>query len=184
MKLSSLTLAAFCTALMALLAQITIPLPLSPVPFTGQLVGVFLTASLLRPKMGLLALSAYLLLGAAGAPVFSFSSGGLAILSGPSGGYLWGFLPAVLIASGLLARKEDKNLIKSALFLLPALAALYLCGALQLGLLMRYSLKQAVLVGILPFLALDLAKLFVAAVLSRKIKKSLRQNGLAHLLEN
>ncbi len=184
MNLTKLTTAAFCAALTTLLAQLAIPLPFSPVPFTGQLIGVLLTAALLGPRNGLLSVSAYLLLGAAGVPVFSLARGGMAILSGPTGGYLWGFLPAVLIAGLLIKKQEGNSVLRYTFSLLPAVMAVYCCGALQLGLLMQFSISQVILVGIAPFIIFDLIKIFIVAFFSIEIKKSLRRNGLAHLIEN
>jgi biotin transport system substrate-specific component len=183
-NITKITTAAFCTALTALLAQVAIPLPFSPVPFTGQVVGILLTAALLGPKTGLLSTAAYLLLGAAGVPVFSLARGGMAIITGPTGGYLWGFLPAVLIAGVLLNKQPENNLFINALSLLPAMLVVYCCGALQLGFLMQYSIKQTIIVGVAPFIFFDLLKIFIAAYFSLEIKKSLRRNGLAHLLGN
>ena len=184
MNIQKITVAAFCTAITAVLAQVTIPLPFSPVPFTGQLIGLLLSALLLGPRLGFAAALAYILLGAVGAPVFSFGTGGLAVLTGPTGGYLWGFLPATF-AAGLLSKKmQARNFILSILALLPALLIIYFFGALQLALFMRYNIKQALVTGVLPFIPFDLVKVFLAVYFSEKIKKSLRQNGLAHLLEN
>ena len=94
MSLRELNRIALITALIAVLARLSIPLPFSPVPVTGQLIGIFLAGLLLGGRNGFLAVLAYLLLGAAGAPVFSYGLGGPAVLFGPSGGYLWVSFPA------------------------------------------------------------------------------------------
>ncbi len=180
--IGKLTLSALFTALTAVLAQFAIPVPLSPVPFTGQVLGVFLAGSLLGKRAGLLSISAYLLLGAAGAPVFSLARGGMHILTGPSGGYLWGFLPAVYII-GLVTEKTGRpTIFNNTATLVAALAAIYFCGALQLSLIMGYNAYQAIIVGVMPFLPLDLLKALLAAWLSLQIKKTLKRNGLGHTL--
>jgi len=183
MPLAKLTVCALFAALTAVLAQVAIPVPFSPVPITGQVIGVLIIGALLGPKAGVITIAAYLLLGAAGAPVFSLARGGIYMLTGPTGGYLWGFIPAVAVTGKLMKRSKRSSGLHTALFMLPAIFFIYLFGALQLGLLMQYSIKQVTLLGILPFLPFDLAKLLIAALLSGKIKMSLHHNGLAHLLE-
>ena len=175
---------ALFAALIAVLAQVAIPVPFSPVPFTGQVIGVLITGALLGPKAGVLTIAAYLLLGAAGAPVFSMARGGIYMLTGPTGGYLWGFIPAVAVTGQLIKISTKPSVFHTALLMTPAIFLIYLFGALQLGFLMQYSIKQVILLGILPFLPFDLAKIVIAALMSGKIKMSLDQNGLAHLLED
>ena len=177
-----LTLSAFFVALIAVLAQIAVPLPFSPVPFTGQVIGVMLTGALLPKRAALLSILAYLLIGTAGMPVFSLARGGLYILTGPSGGYLLGFIPAVLVISFLLRSRPQPSLLQLVTAMLPALGLIYLVGALQLGLLMHFSIKQVFLAGVAPFIPFDLAKVFISALLSRQITKSLRAGRLDQIL--
>ncbi len=184
MPLAKLTVCALFVALTAVLAQVAIPVPFSPVPFTGQVIVVLISGALLGPKAGVITMAAYLLLGAAGAPVFSLARGGIYMLTGPTGGYLWGFIPAVAVSGKLIKNSKRPSTLNTAILMLPAIFFIYFFGALQLGLLMQYSIKQLILLGILPFLPFDLAKVVIAALLSGKIKKSLDHNGLAHLLED
>jgi len=182
LPLSKLTMSALFTALTAVLAQFAIPLPFSPVPLTGQVMGILLAGNILGKRAGLLSVTAYLLLGAAGAPVFSLARGGVHMLTGPSGGYLWGFLPAVYIV-GLLTEKTGRSsLVNNAVFMLAALIIIYFCGALQLGLIMGYSPYQALIVGVVPFIPLDLFKVFLAANLSLQLKRKLGLNHLDHAI--
>lgn len=178
-----LTLSALFTALIAVLAQIAIPLPFSPVPLTGQVIGVMLAGALLGSRAGTLSITAYLLLGAAGAPVFSLGRGGFYMLTGPTGGYLWGFIPAVFFAGWIIEKQEQPSTFRYAAAMLASLGFIYTCGALQLGLIMRYTPWQTLLTGVLPFLPLDLLKAVLAALLARQIKKSLNQNQLGHILK-
>lgn len=178
-----LTISALFTALIAVLAQVAIPLPFSPVPLTGQVLAVLLTAALLGSRAGLLAIAAYLLLGAAGAPVFSLARGGFYMLTGPTGGYLWGFIPAVYCAGFMIEKKRDPSFYRYGVAMLTAIIFIYLFGSVQLGLIMRYSFWQTMVAGVLPFLPLDLLKAFLAVFLAREIKKSLRQNRLDDILK-
>jgi len=171
-----LILIALFTALIAVLAQIAVPLPFSPVPVTGQLIAVFLAGTLLGGKGAFLAVLAYLLLGAAGAPVFSMGRGGIFILLGPTGGYLWGFLPAAFVSGSL--QKGTPGLTRTAAAMALGLGCAYLPGTLQLSLIMGYSAGQAFLAGVVPFIPVELIKVALAAALGTRIKRSLHRSGL------
>lgn len=179
---AQLTLSAFFVALIAILAQLAIPLPFSPIPFTGQVIGVLLTGLLLPKRAAMLTILAYLLLGAAGLPVFSLARGGFYMLTGPSGGYLLGFIPAVLVLTLILGKNTEPSLRQLITAMLPALGLIYLTGSVQLGFLMHFSIKQTLLVGVAPFILFDLAKVLIAALLSRQIKKSLHAGRLDQIL--
>ena len=179
-----LTISAIFTALIAILAQFAVPLPFSPVPVTGQTIGIILAALLLDKRTAVISVLAYLLLGAAGAPVFSMARGGLYMITGPTGGYLWGFLPAVYLASMISSSSLEYSIQKAALGAIAAMAVIYFCGSLQLSLIMGYSPLQAFLVGVLPFLAADLIKTGLAAFLGLQIYRSLERNKLGHLIRD
>ncbi|MGE6757342.1 biotin transporter BioY [Corallococcus interemptor] len=87
----------------ALLAQVAVSVPGSPVPITGQTLAVVLTAAALGPVRGTAAQAAYLLLGAVGLPFFAKGASGWSTLTGATGGFLVGFLPAAFLV-GLAAR--------------------------------------------------------------------------------
>ncbi len=177
LSVSELITSALFTALIAVMAQIAIPVPFSPVPLTGQVVGVLLAGALLGSKGGLLSITAYLLLGAAGAPVFSLGRGGLFMLIGPSGGYLLGFLPAVYFAGIILEKHKRPGSYLIAVTLLGALAIIYLCGTMQLSLIMQYTLLQSLLIGVVPFILPDLIKIALATWLSVRIRSSLNYSS-------
>ena len=90
LKTRHMILSGLFAAITALLAQISIPLPFSPVPITGQTFAVFLTGAVLGGRWGALSMLLYIFLGAIGLPVFHNAQGGLHIVLGPTGGYLWG----------------------------------------------------------------------------------------------
>ncbi len=114
MSLQELNRIALITALIAVLARLSIPLPFSPVPITGQLIGIFLSALLLGGKNAFIALLVYLILGAVGMPIFSYGLGGPGVLFGPSGGYLWGFLPGVYFSGKLLENQRTPGFVRTA----------------------------------------------------------------------
>ena len=178
MQLRQLILVSLFTALIAVLAQVAVPLPFSPVPVTGQLMAVLLAGTLLGGKGAFLAVLAYLLLGAAGAPVFSAGRGGLFILLGPTGGYLWGFLPAAYLSGRLQEGSSSPGPVRMLAAMTLGLSFVYLMGMLQLALVMGYSAGQAFLAGVAPFIPADIMKIALAAVLGARIRKSLLQNSL------
>ncbi len=143
--------------IVAVCAQIAVPLPWTPVPMTMQPFGVLLVGLLFGPRLGAAAMAAYLLEGAAGLPVFVPGFGGLLPL-GPSAGYLLSY-PLVAAAVGRLAGKGfGRNLLAAAAGSLLIL----LCGASWLA-MAAGSWAQGVRLGVLPFLAGDAVKVALAA---------------------
>jgi biotin transport system substrate-specific component len=145
---------------MALLAQLTIPLPI--VPVTGQTLGVLLIGASLGSKKGSLAMLAYLAQGALGAPVFA-EGAGVAYMAGPTGGYLFGFVVAAFVVGRLAERGLDRNLFTAAIAMLAGEVAMY---AVALPWLSFYVPGDKLLsVGLIPFIPGNLVKLVIAAAL-------------------
>ena len=153
-------------ALIIVCTLITIPLP-SGVPLTLQTFAVALGGFLLGPVYGTLAVGVYLLLGAAGLPVFSGFTGGLGRFFGPTGGFLWGFL---LLAWGCgLGRGRSLSLR-----FLPGLLGLFLChllGTLWYARTAGLALSAAGMTVSLPFLPKDIASLALALAFARLLEK-------------
>jgi biotin transport system substrate-specific component len=95
--------------LVAVMAQISIPLPPSPVPITGQTFAVLIVGAVLGSKRGAASLALYLAQGALGLPVFAEFKSGLVTLFGPTGGYLFGFVVAAYVVGLLAERGLDRN---------------------------------------------------------------------------
>ena len=176
MKTRYLILSSLFAAVLALLAQISIPLPFSPVPVTGQTFGVFLTGAILGGRWSAISVLTYILLGAAGLPVFHNGQGGLHIILGPSGGYLWGFVLGSYLLGKIAEKKDSYLYIVLGMFL--CLAALYSLGTLQLAFITGLGLHRSLLAGTLPFLPLDIVKIFAASGLSLSVRQRLQKNGL------
>ncbi len=159
--------------IVALLAQVRIPLPFTPVPITGQTLGVLLVAAGLGSRRGVASLSLYLAGGLAGLPFFTGGGSGLAYLSGPTGGYLVGFLAAATLVGWLAERGWTRNGYQTAaLFTLGSLV-IYAFGAAYLAAFV--GLRQALAVGVWPFLPGDAVKaVFAAALLPAAWKLALR----------
>jgi biotin transport system substrate-specific component len=147
-------------------AWITIPLPFSPVPFTLQIVIVLLCPFILGTSGAISAIILYLFMGVIGLPVFSGMQGGLHMLVGPTGGYLFGFLLAMPIM-GMLAKK---NMLIS---LSIGLLVIYACGVSYLAIFTQISFPKALLIGLVPYLPLDVLKVLLVRLLLLKYKKIL-----------
>ena len=112
LRTRDLTLVALFTALTAVCAWISVPVPAPFVQFTMQTFAVFATLLTLGGKRGTYAVTAYLLLGAVGAPVFTGFRGGLGVLLGTTGGYILGFLIQALLYWWMTARLGESLGVK------------------------------------------------------------------------
>lgn len=169
MKARNMALCALFAALLAVCAWIAVPI--GDITFTLQTFGVFLTLGLLGGKRGTVAILVYLLLGAAGLPVFSGFRGGIGALLGVTGGYLVGFLFTGLVYWIFTACKVPQ---------LPAmglgLLACYTFGTLwfRFGYLQGgdpAGLGIVLLKCVVPYLLPDGLKLALALLLTRKLKR-------------
>lgn len=180
MKTRSLVLAALCAALTGVLAQVAVPVPFSPVPFTGQMLGVFLTGAVLGRKLGVVSVLSYVLLGVLGLPVFARGMSGASVLLGPSGGYLVGFVAGVYVLGLVVERgaEDDSAYLRFTGGMLLCLMITYLFGLVQLGLVMNLSFKEALLAGAAPFIPADVVKALLAARVAVPVRRALRSAGL------
>jgi biotin transport system substrate-specific component len=99
------------TAFLALMAQIAVPVPGSPVPVTGQTLGALLLGSAYGASLGFTTFASYLIVGFLGAPVFASGAHGLSRITGATGGYLVGMLLASLLTGYLAGRKWDQKVL-------------------------------------------------------------------------
>ncbi|HKI43725.1 MAG TPA: biotin transporter BioY [Balneolales bacterium] len=162
--------------MIALTAQIAIPLPFTPVPITGQMFGVLMIPALLGSRRGVMAVAAYLAEGLAGLPFFAGGMAGPAILMGTTGGYLIGFLIAALVVGYLSEQGWDRKV--GSTFLMMALAVLidYAFGAIWLSHFLPSSMILDL--GILPFVIGDALKVSLVAMVLPAGWKGLRSLGV------
>lgn len=184
---------ALFSGILCVLSPIALPVPGSPVPLSLATFAVYLTGMILGAKKGVLSVLVYLLLGVVGLPVFSGFSGGIGVLLGPTGGYLLGYIPCVLII-GLLAdykiyRKEklktdliikNKNSFKMALCCGAGMSVgtvfCYLVGTAWFMCVMdgSYSFVQALMVCVAPYMAFDVVKIVAAVAIGVPLQRLLR----------
>jgi biotin transport system substrate-specific component len=159
--------------LVALGAQAAVPIPGTPVPITLQVPAVLIVGGLLGPSLGASSLVLYLLVGAAGLPVFA--PGGLpgaARLFGPTGGYLLAYPLAAAVAG--LGMAAGRRWARLAVALVAATAVIHLGGVAQLALL-GGDLSIAWRLGSVPFLAGDLAKIVFAGLIVGRFAPPVRR---------
>jgi biotin transport system substrate-specific component len=157
--------AAVFTALTAVAAFVAIPV--GSVPFTLQVYVVLLTGLVLGARIGVLSVLAYLILGLV-APVYAGGASGLGALFGPTGGYLLGFVGAVIV-SGLIAGVGERTLPRLLVASLAGLVPIYALGATWLALQLDLTAATAVATGIVPFVWLDVLKAVAAALTARAL---------------
>ncbi|MHA7629340.1 biotin transporter BioY [Corallococcus sp. M7] len=149
----------------ALLAQVAISVPGSPVPITGQTLAVVLTAAALGAGRGLAAQAAYLLLGAVGLPFFAKGASGWGALTGPTGGFLVGFLPAAFLV-GLAARHGyDRRWWTAVPLFLAGQLLVLLIGVCWLQAKAGLDFATAFQKGFAPFVPGGLLKAVIAGLL-------------------
>lgn len=154
-------------ALVALGAQLAVPFPGTPVPFTLQVPAVLIVGGVLGPRLGVASLVLYLVVGAGGAPVFApFGPPGLARLLGPTGGYLLAFPLAAAVAGYLAGPARPWTRVARAMVV--GLLTIHAGGLVQLA-AMHGDLTPAIQLGSLPFLSGDLVKLVLATLVVREL---------------
>jgi biotin transport system substrate-specific component len=151
------------TVLIALAAQVSIPVPGSPVPITGQTFGVLLSAGALGFRRGIASTLLYLILGTVGLPVFAHGTHGTEIILGATGGYLVGFILAAAVVGRLAELGWDRNLLGAVGAMLIGSVLIYAVGVPWLMAVAHFDLATALDKGMFPYLVGDAIKLAFAA---------------------
>lgn len=167
----NLVLAALFTAITAILSQTAIPIP-GGVPLTLQTFAVALCGYVLGVKWGLASISAYVLLGAVGVPVFSGFKGGIDTLFGTTGGFIFGFILFALIC-GL--SHSFKNRILAVLIGIGGMLVCHLCGVIQFSIVYGSNFINSFLLVSLPYLLKDALSVIAAYFLSVYILKLIKK---------
>lgn len=151
---------------LAILAQIAIPVPGSPVPVTGQTLGVLVIGTAYGARLGFLTFATYLLAGIAGAPIFAPSATsenhGWSRVAGPTGGYLVGMLIASFILGYLAQRRLDQRFATSFIHFLIGSAIVFTSGLLWLRAYTDQSWAWTINAGLTPFIFGEALKIAIA----------------------
>ena len=172
MKTKDLTRVALLAAVLCVLAPISIPLPISSVALTLATFVLYLMAYMLKPKQAIASVGIYLLLGAAGLPVFSGYMAGISRFAAPSGGYLIGYLFLASISSWFVQKYSAISMQVMGMFL--GTLVMYLLGTLWMAYVTNISLFSALPAGMLIFLPFDILKITLASYIGRKIQKHIK----------
>jgi len=169
-----LSYSALFAALISILSYVSIPLPFSPVPITGQSLAVILAGIVLTTQQAGLSLLIFLLLGSVGVPVFASGKAGIGVLAGPTGGYLIGYLLGAITISLLIdhfLKDKDNYLLVFIYSFIGGVIVVHLPGVFWLSHVSEISVTKAFMVGSLPFVPGDIFKLIIANLLGHRLKK-------------
>jgi biotin transport system substrate-specific component len=153
------------TGFVAVAAQVSISLPFTPVPITGQTFAVVLVGAALGALLGLASLGLYLFVGALGAPVYADGNHGWDVLTGPTGGYIVGFVLAAVLTGWLAQRRWDRRFSSAVAAMLSGNVVIYLVGLPWLAAKLDTGLEKTFELGLYPFVVGDLLKLYLAGAL-------------------
>ncbi len=147
---------------LALLARLSIPVPFSPIPITGQTFGILFLGALLGSRLGMLSVIMYIMEGTIGIPVFAGGTAGFMYLLGPTGGYLIGFIPAVYLV-GYLAEKEwTNNFTTTFITMIIGTVNIFVFGIIWLA--VTAGFETALKIGLYPYISGAAVKIFFATV--------------------
>ncbi len=169
--LKDMTSVALVTALLCVLGPAMIPIGI--IPFSLQVLGVYLAVQLIGMRRGTLAVAVYLLIGFAGLPVFAGFSGGAGKIFGAGGGFLVGFLPLAMI-SGWFIDRFPKNILMQFIGMFLALLVLYIFGTAWLLRVTNLPFEKAMRSGVYPFIAIDTAKILLALFIGHATRRRLQ----------
>ena len=179
-RAQSIVRIALTIAIMAVSAWISIPI--GPVPFTLQCFAVAFAICVLPAKECLSSVGGYLVLGAFGVPVFSSMRGGISILAGVTGGFLWGYFIGVLAGLAILAAfkkmGKDRTFVACLCACVAYLLCTYFCGTVQFMGVAGASVQAALAACVIPFVAVDIAKLVAASLVARAVDHAVGINRI------
>ena len=150
--------------LTAAAAQLTIPLPFTPVPITGQTFAILLAGAALGSTAGAASQLLYVGMGAAGLPFYANGASGWSVVTGATGGYLIGFIVAAYVVGLLAEKRQDRSVISAIPAFLTGSVIIYLIGVPWLANALNVSWPKAVELGLTPFVIGDLAKVVLAGL--------------------
>lgn len=163
-----LTIMGLLAAVLCVSSYINIPLPISPVPITAQLVVVNMIVLLLRQKKAAITVGVWMVLGMVGLPVFAGGTGGIGVFVGPTGGFVVGYLVMAFVCS-VLKEKCKKEYQKLLILIGVGIPIIYIVGVSWMKLVTGIAWPVAWVTGVLPFLPGDILKAVAAVVIAKPL---------------
>lgn len=182
MPVRNMILAGLFAALIAISSQVSITLPPNPVPHTLQVLFVLLAANVLGSRWGFTSVLVWVLLGVFGLPVFTQGKAGAAVLLGPTGGFLVGFIICAFLV-GWLTERSAASFARTFAIMLLGLAVAYVVGLVGFMASFAFFLHkpmtwgQAVTFTVVPFLPFDFFKTLAAAYIGVRLRRALAKAG-------
>lgn len=171
------------TALIIIGGYISVPIPVGPVPIVLADFFVMLTGLFLGFRYGLITVLLYVVLGVIGLPVFSSGGAGLVVLFGPTGGFIFGYILAVISIS-LISEKGNLSIIKNLTALIVGNILLYAIGVPWLKVVTKMSWSAAIVVGFIPFIIGIVIKIVVAVIIGQVVLPRFKENLVASQLKS
>ena len=160
--------AALFAALVAIFTQIVIPI--QPVPITLGTMAVMMAGAVLGAHYGALSILIYVILGAAGLPVFAMARGGLSVIAGPGGGFILGYI-AMAMTVGFICSRKGHSMKWLIAAMVTGCLVVYACGLAWFMALTGMGLLPAMTLCMFPFLPGDSVKILLAAFLVNRYRK-------------
>ena len=175
MKTKDITIIGLMAAVICVLGPLSITIPGTPVPISFTNLALYFIVMTAGKRKAAVSYLIYMLLGAAGLPVFSAFTGGAAKLAGPTGSYLIGFLFLALI-SGWFVERSDGNLWISAFGMVLGTIVTYGFGTAWLCVQMNLKFVQGLWIGVIPYLPGDAVKIVIAVIAGARARSALKKS--------
>ena len=173
----TITKVALSTAIICKLGPLSFSIPISPVPISLGILGIFFAVYVNGWLWGTVSCLLYLLIGFVGVPVFSGFSAGAVKLLGPTGGYMIGYIFLALIA-GFFIAKSEKNIPLHVLGMVLGTIACYALGTAWLAISLKMSFTAALMAGVVPFIPADAVKMAIAVAVGIPVRRAVKRMSL------
>ena len=171
-NVQKITFTALMTALICVLAPISIPLP-DPIPaITLGTFAVYISAYIIGPWYSSASVLIYILLGIVGLPIFSKSQAGLQVVAGPTGGYMLGYF-FITLCTGWMVKRFEKKIYLHIIGMTVGMLACHIIGTIWLGISMHLSTGAAIAAGFTPFMPGEALKITASAAICYPMRKQL-----------
>ncbi len=176
-KVKKMCYIALATAVICVLGPLSLNIPISPVPISLAILGIYLAAYVLGAKWGTVACILYILIGLVGVPVMANFTGGPQKLFGPTGGYIIGYIAVAFFAGLFIDKFEDKPYMHAAGMIM-GVAVCYTLGTVWLAVSAGMTFNAALAAGVIPFIPMDIVKMVIAIAVGVPVRKALKRVGV------